>query len=175
MAFKSTKWDQRYLNIAREVASWSKDPSSKIGAVAVGYWGQILSQGYNGFPRGIEDSEARLTDRAEKIKRVIHAEMNCIYNAARNGVDLKGADVYVYGLPTCRECAKALIQVGATRIIGAHSTEVKVEWAESHADAEEMFREAGIPTYSYPASYSVLSGYTNLEEYRLEGEKRGWE
>ena len=62
------KWHKRYLNLAKEVSTWSKDPSRKIGAVAVGSKGQILSQGYNGFPRGIEDDGWRLNDRPTKFR-----------------------------------------------------------------------------------------------------------
>lgn len=106
------KWDKRYLELAREVASWSKDPSKKIGAIAVGSKGQVLSQGYNGFPRGIDDSKRRYEDRAIKYKYVVHAEMNVIYNATYNGISLDGATLYVYGLPVCSECAKGIIQTG---------------------------------------------------------------
>ena len=82
------KWDRRYLDLAAEVSKWSKDPSSKIGAVAVGSKGQVLSQGYNGFPRGIVDGGVRLNEREIKYKYIVHAEMNLIYNATYNGVSL---------------------------------------------------------------------------------------
>ena len=75
------KWTRRYLDIAKEVATWSKDPSRQIGAIAVGDKGQILSQGYNGFPRGVKDTDNRYNNREEKYKYVVHGEMNCIYNA----------------------------------------------------------------------------------------------
>ena len=87
----SLKWDQRYLKLAEEVASWSKDPSRKIGSVAVGSKGQVLAQGYNGFPRGIDDSFSRYYDRERKYELVVHAEMNVIYNATYSGVSLDGA------------------------------------------------------------------------------------
>ena len=93
------KWDQRYLKLAYEVAQWSKDPSSKIGAVTVGAKGQVLSQGFNGLPRGLKDSFTRLHDRETKYKFVVHAEMNAIYNATYNGTSLDGSTLYVYGLP----------------------------------------------------------------------------
>ena len=75
------KWIQRYFKIAEQVSSWSKDPSSKIGAIIVGDKGQIISQGYNGFPRGVIDSEDRYNQRETKYKLVVHAEMNAILNA----------------------------------------------------------------------------------------------
>ena len=66
-------WTRRYINLAKEIATWSKDPRTKVGAVVVGKEGQILSQGYNGFPRGIEDREERLNDREQKYRYVVHA------------------------------------------------------------------------------------------------------
>ena len=86
-----TDWDARYLDLAENVSSWSKDPSRKIGAVAVGSKGQILSQGYNGFPRGIDDSIERYNDKETKYRYVVHAEMNVVYNATYNGISLDGA------------------------------------------------------------------------------------
>jgi dCMP deaminase len=77
----SYKWDCRYLKLAKEIAQWSLDPSTKIGAVAVGLKGQVLSQGFNGFPRGIKDLEIRLNNRETKYKFIVHGEMNMIYNA----------------------------------------------------------------------------------------------
>ena len=97
----SIKWNKRYAELAKQIAGWSKDPSRKIGAVAVGDKGQLLAQGYNGFPRGIKDTDERLNNREEKYKYVVHAEMNVIYNASHSGVSLDGADLYVYGLPIC--------------------------------------------------------------------------
>lgn len=141
------KWDQRFLDLAQHVASWSKDPSRKIGAVAIGDKGQVLAQGYNGFPRGIEDSEYRYNEREEKYKYVVHAEMNCIYNASWNGVSLNKSKFYVYGLPVCSECAKGLIQVGVKSIL------VKVPepldatpliWKQHEKLSKELFLEAGI-------------------------------
>jgi len=83
-----SKWDRRYIELAQQISTWSKDPSRKIGAVAVGSKGQILSQGYNGFPRGILDLQERYENREVKYKHVVHAEMNVIYNATFSGVSL---------------------------------------------------------------------------------------
>ena len=84
----SNKWDHRYLEVARVVGTWSKDPSTQIGAVAVGLKGQILAQGYNGFARGVSDDNSRYEDRQTKYKYIVHAEQNLIYNATYNGVSL---------------------------------------------------------------------------------------
>ena len=100
-------WWGRYLDVAKVVSTWSKDPSTKVGAVAVGSKGQILAQGYNGYPRGISDDDYH--DRETKYKKIVHAEMNCIYNASWNGVSLDGSYMFVYGLPVCHECCKAIM------------------------------------------------------------------
>ena len=138
-----SKWDVRYLNLAKEVSTWSKDPSSKIGAVAVGSKGQVLSQGYNGFPRGIFDGGARLNDRELKYKYIVHAEQNLIYNATYNGVSLDGATLYVTGLPVCSECAKGVIQVGIKRVVMPEQ-DIKENWKESWNYSKVFFNEAGV-------------------------------
>jgi len=137
------KWDKRYLALAKEVASWSKDPSTQVGAVTVGNKKEVLSQGFNGFPRGIIDSEDRYNNRETKYKYVVHAEMNAIYNATYSGVSLDGAVLYVYGLPICSECAKGIIQVGIKKVIIEKSKELD-NWNESVALSKEMFDEAGV-------------------------------
>ena len=103
------KWDGRFLDIAREISTWSKDPSRKIGAIAVRDR-KILATGYNGFPKGIEDTPSRLNIREIKYQYVVHAEMNCIYNAAENGVSLRDSTLYIFGLPVCGDWALGIIQ-----------------------------------------------------------------
>lgn len=140
-----TSWDKKYIRLAREISSWSKDPSKQIGAVAIGEKGQVLAQGYNGFPRGIEDTDERLNHRQTKYKYVVHAEMNCIYNATYNGVSLNGSTMYIYGLPVCSECAKGLIQVGIKRVVSTPITDATPEtWVESTKLTKEIFQEAGV-------------------------------
>jgi len=141
----SNNWDKKYIRLAREISSWSKDPSKQIGAVAIGEKGQVLAQGYNGFPRGIEDNDERLNHRQTKYKYVVHAEMNCIYNATYNGVSLNGSTMYIYGLPVCSECAKGLIQVGIKRVVSTPITDATPEtWVESTKLTKEIFQEAGV-------------------------------
>ena len=139
----SSKWDIRYLRLAEEVSSWSKDPSTKIGAIAVGSKGQVLAQGYNGFPRGIEDNPVHYEDRDIKYRYVVHAEMNVIYNATYNGVSLCGSTLYVTGLPVCSDCAKGIIQVGIDRVIMKEQI-IPQKWLESWKHTKSMFDEANI-------------------------------
>lgn len=143
------KWDKRYMQLARQVASWSKDPSSQIGAVAIAPKGQVLSQGYNGFPRGIADSEERMNHRETKYKFIVHAEMNAIYNATYNGVSLDGATLYVSGLPCCAECAKGIIQVGISRVVMDGDPQ-NPRWKESCDLALSMFQESGVEVRFIP-------------------------
>ena len=133
----SNKWDTRFLNLAEHISSWSKDPSRKIGAVAVGNQRQILAQGYNGFPRGIGDSTNRYDNREEKYKLVVHAEMNVIYNASYNGVSLNGSTLYVHGLPVCSDCAKGVIQVGIKKVV-MPSQDIPESWDKSWQKTKEM-------------------------------------
>ena len=137
------------MAMAKEVASWSKDPNTQVGAVAVGSKGQILSQGFNGFPRGIFDLEERLQDRETKYKYVVHAEMNVIYNATYSGVSLDGAKLYVYGLPVCSECAKGIIQVGIKEVyVAQECVDLRPTWFESFQKTLDMFNEAGVKVFA---------------------------
>lgn len=138
-------WGDRYTCLAKEISTWSKDPSTQVGAVVIGNNGEVLSQGYNGFPRGIKDTAARLKDRERKYKLVVHAEMNAIYNAGLNGVSLKGSTIYVYGCPICNECAKGIVQVGIDKVIAVRPKGVDLErWDESIKDAKALFKEAEV-------------------------------
>ena len=137
-------WGDRYIHLAKEISTWSKDPSTKVGAVVIGNNGEVLSQGYNGFPRSIKDTPQRLKDRGKKYNLVVHAEMNAIYNASLNGVSLKGSTLYVYGLPICNECAKGVIQVGIDKVIATRPADYNKEWDESIKDAKALFKEAEV-------------------------------
>lgn len=140
----SEKWDKRFLRVAKEVSSWSKDPSKQIGTVFVSNDKRILATGYNGFPRGISDHAERYEDRDIKYQFVAHAEMNGIYNATYNGQSLKDSICYVYGLPVCSECAKGLIQVGVSRVVMTLPDTVPQNWNASFLQSQEMFMEVGI-------------------------------
>ena len=142
----SVSRDIKYLNLARHFSTWSKDPSTQVGAVVIGKQGQVLSQGYNGFPRGVDDNAERYDNRVTKYKFVVHAEMNCIYNASYTGASLNGATLYVYGLPVCSECAKGIIQVGIKRIVIPFITSESTpdKWKASANTAHEMFIEARV-------------------------------
>tara|TARA_B000000477_G_scaffold124379_1_gene131820 strand:+ start:3530 stop:3997 length:468 start_codon:yes stop_codon:yes gene_type:complete len=137
-------WGRKYTSLAKEISTWSKDPSTQVGAVVIGEKGQLLSQGYNGFPRGINDTDDRLNNRERKYELVVHAEMNAIYNASFNGVSLKDSTLYVYGLPICSECAKGIIQVGIKKVVATRPRIYNSDWDKSTKAAEALFREAEV-------------------------------
>ena len=136
-------YDIRYMRLAREFSTWSKDPRAKIGAVAVDTESKmILSQGYNGFPRNIKDDH-RLYIRELKLRHIVHAEMNVVYNATANGVNLKNSTLYVYGLPVCCDCANAIIQTGIKRVVMCDVKNSET-WNDSFKITQSKFDECGI-------------------------------
>lgn len=134
-----TKWDGRFMQMAELVASWSKDPSTKVGAVVVRPDRTIASVGYNGFPRGVMDQIDRYANRKVKYQLVVHAEANAILNAKGPVV---GHTLYGTLFPCC-ECAKLIIQAGIKEMI-VPSLERLPRYEESMKASELMFREAGI-------------------------------
>lgn len=136
-------WHNKYMGLAQNISEWSKDPGTKIGAIIVNQKGQILAQGYNGFPRKIKDLEKRLKNRELKLKYTVHAEMNAIYNSSFTGVSLCNSTLYVYGLPVCHECAKGIIQVGVSTVVIKKGI-TSLNWKESCDLALEMFKEANV-------------------------------
>tara|TARA_B110000977_G_scaffold195197_1_gene273182 strand:+ start:6600 stop:7391 length:792 start_codon:yes stop_codon:yes gene_type:complete len=142
---RQLKWDQRFMEMCKMIAKWSKDPSSQIGAVAVNDERRILATGYNGFPKGIADTEERLNDREEKYPRIVHAETNALMNALYAGVSLKDATMYVHGLPVCPECAKLIIQAGVRRVVINDLVNSNAHWKDLWITrTSPMFKEAGI-------------------------------
>jgi len=138
-----TNWDQRWLDAAKFYSGWSKDPSTQVGAIAVRD-NDELSKGWNGFPRGLADTQERLGDRNLKLRLIVHAEANCIYNAGRKGVSLLGSTMYIHGLHVCSECAKACVQAGVKKVVMRYREMDYQRWAESCNLAQDIFTEAGV-------------------------------
>jgi len=136
-------WDARFLNLALHISKWSKDPSTQVGCVVVGPDREIRSTGFNGFPRGIDDSFERLNDREKKYPLVCHAEENAIMHAARIGVSLKGCLAYVTW-PPCTRCARSLIQAGIHEIVYPSKLEIPDRWCDDFAISTAMLGEAGV-------------------------------
>ncbi len=140
-----TDWDARWLNLCENIATWSKDKSTKVGCVIVGNSNQVLSLGYNGFPRGVNDDVPERHERPEKYKWTEHSERNAIYNAARTGVKLEGATLYVPCHPCC-DCTRAIIQAGIRKVvIGGQINNGLIErWGSDFMISDVMLTEAGV-------------------------------
>lgn len=141
-------WDQRFLALARTIASYSKDPSTKVGAIAVRDR-RVLATGYNGFPAHVGDDLERLKNRDVRLMMTVHAEANIIAFAARHGACLAGAAVYVWPLMTCHQCAAQLIQAGVIKVVVPDFVEPQ-RWQDSFATAKQMFSEAGVAVLRIP-------------------------
>ena len=108
-----------------------------------------IATGYNGFPKGIEDSNNRLSDRDTKLAFMVHAEKNLIYNATSHGVCLKNSTVYIYGLPCCSECFKGLIQVGIIRVVMPNIVIHGNKWKKGCNFAKDSMINVGIEINEY--------------------------
>lgn len=146
------KWSEYYLGIAEAVKLKSKDQSTQIGAVIVGDDKQIVSTGYNSFPRNIVDGNDDRQLRPEKYYWMEHAERNAIYNAALNGVSTKGTSIYLTcGIPCC-DCARGIINSGIKKVYCKEqdTTKNREHWDEHAKRSMEMFTEADVDVIFYP-------------------------
>jgi dCMP deaminase len=140
------KWDKRFLELATLVGSWSKDPSTQVGAVVVRKDNTIASVGYNGFPRFVRDDIELYHDRPTKLLRTVHAEMNAILSARE---PLHGCKLYVSPLFPCANCAGAIIQAGIAHVVAQMSAPPEA-WMASFEQSRQMFAEAGVLVVPYP-------------------------
>jgi dCMP deaminase len=139
------EWVDYYFNICKTVALKSKDSSTKVGAVIVGKNKSILSAGYNGFPRGVDDDIKKRHDRPLKYCFTAHAEANAIYQAARNGICLNGTSIYIFGLPPCNTCTQAIIQSGISFVcFTLPEYNVSQRWGDEWRVSRLMLDESGV-------------------------------
>lgn len=137
----SPAWSHRFLRLALEVASWSKDPKGGVGAVLVDTRKRVVGLGFNGFPDRIPDTEALLADPEAKLPRMIHAEVNAVLNATTS---VHGTALFTTLTP-CAECAKLIIQAGVDAVYRLpHPEHRHRRWAPSFQTAETILREAGV-------------------------------
>jgi len=139
--YNSEKWHRRFFELAKLVAGWSKDPSSQTSAVIVDNMHRVVSLGYNGFARGVDDNPERYESRAVKYEIIVHAEVNAIMNAG--GRDLTGTSIYVYPYPPCSRCASQIIQAGIKHVY-VMDGEIPERWKENLTLAETILNEAGV-------------------------------
>lgn len=139
---KQRSRDLHWLREALLCAERSKDPSTKVGVVIVRPDDNTLcSQGYNGFPKGMDDSEELYSDRELKLAKTIHAEMNAILEARER---VKGYTLYSTHM-TCERCAVHVIQAGIKRVICiAPSPDLLSRWKDALQRAIDFYKEAGV-------------------------------
>jgi dCMP deaminase len=115
-----SSWDKYFIELATLISTKSKDSSTKVGVVIVGEDNEILSTGFNGFPRSVDEvNYPERWERPDKYMWIVHAEANAVANAARIGVSLKGSRMYMNYRPCpCSACASLIIQAGVKEIIG---------------------------------------------------------
>lgn len=133
------KWDLRFLKLAKEVSEWSKDPSTKTGAVLVAPDRRVIATGYNGFARKVHDTEERLNTREIKYKLVVHCEKNA-FIAARGPIEQ--CALYTWPFMSCSQCAAFMIQTGIARVVAPRNENPR--WKDDFVLTRIQFEEAGV-------------------------------
>jgi dCMP deaminase len=137
--YRSESWRNKFLGLAEYVSKWSKDPSTKVGAVITTHDHEIVSIGYNGLPRKVQDTAERLNNRDLKYKMICHAERNALTFAKR---DLTGCTLYTFPFGPCPVCAGMFIQANIGLVVFPGTTNPR--WFEDIELSKKMFTEAGI-------------------------------
>lgn len=155
-------WHEYFFEMCDISLKKSKDNSTQVGAVIVGPDHEVISTGYNDFPRGAIDDPSKVNDdvlaykiqlrreRPLKYKWTEHAERNAIYNAARRGIATKGCEIYVHSVPvsfnSCTDCCRSIIQSGLIKVHykGINKQKIPEQWKEDFEISTEMFEECGV-------------------------------
>lgn len=171
-------WDKRFMNLARHVAEWSKDRNTKVGAVIVDSDNTILSVGYNGFTRGMDDEIDSRHERPAKYLYTEHAERNAIYNAVRSGVCLKNSKIYLPWFP-CTDCARAIINSGIKTVVATEADYDMEKWGGLFKVSYEMLSECGVKIQWYSDEFDKFNEtikWENKWDYRgwTQYEPSGW-
>jgi len=136
---KQEKWDRRFLELAEHISSWSRDPSTKVGAVIVRPDKTIASTGYNGFPYGMNDAASLYDKREIKYERIVHGEMNAILHAKE---PLHRYTLYTWPFFTCSRCAVHVITAGIKRVVAPYNIDER--WEEELLKAQDFYSEVGV-------------------------------
>lgn len=147
----SKNWDIRFLRLAREVARWSKDPSTQVGAVIIDDKKRIVSVGYNGFPRSVKDDKELYNNRTQKYRRVVHAEQNAILFAGKS--DFSNHTLYTYPIPPCPNCTPLIIQAGIEKVVTVTTSTADLYYTErlnNWEEVQKLLREANVKYDIYP-------------------------
>ena len=138
-----TNWDLKFIELSNLVSTWSKDTNSKVGAVIVDDDNLVLSMGYNGFPRGCDDSIESRYEKPIKYLYTEHAERNALYHAARHGVSLKDCTIYVT-MFCCSDCARGIIQSGIKKVVAPIPDVDHPKWGIHFKAAIQMLEESNV-------------------------------
>lgn len=167
-------WNSYFINMIDFIKTKSKDTSTKVGCVIVGPGNEIRTTGFNGFPRGVDETKANRFERPAKYMWTEHSERNAIYNAARMGVSLDGCRIYLAWIPCC-DCARGLIQAGIKEVIidgrdfEANDKYWNERWKDSMDVSRDMLKEAGV-------KLTVCDNSGNLHDYYdVTGELNTWD
>jgi dCMP deaminase len=134
------KWDVRWLGLAKYISTFSKDPSTQVGAVLVKDR-RVISLGFNGFPQGMSDDPALYANREEKYSRVVHGEVNALIFAGRQ---VDGATLYTWPFAPCDRCAVQMLQAGIRLFVFPRLAPDKEErWGVSLKRSKQFFHEVG--------------------------------
>lgn len=153
-------WKERFIGLALEVATWSKDQNTCVGAIIADDSNRILTVGYNGFPEGVDDNIQERYERPLKYKWTEHADRNALYNAARNGVAVEGSTMYLGWIDAktglskpscypCCDCARGIINSGIKRVVCDKPNFNHKNWGEDFVVVQTMFEEAGVEVVYY--------------------------
>lgn len=152
--------DRKMLQWALHYAAKSLDPSTKVGCVITNADDEIITGGFNSFPKGVAYTDDRLTNRDQKLQLMVHGEMNAVLQAAKHGFSLKGSTLYmaamdaktgdIWGGCPCTRCTVEILQTGISRIVSYPTVGSHSKWHMDTIFASNLLLEAGIPLVHYP-------------------------
>ena len=169
---KSYSWDEYFMTLAYLVSMKSKDPSTRVGAVIVGKDNEIISTGYNGLPRNVEDKLDRYVNKDYKYLSSNHAEENAMLHCAKNGVSSKDCSIYTPWIP-CSRCAKSIIQAGIKEVIydenfpGNDVNKQNEIWKQSIEVSNEILLEAKVKIRKFSGKLVNIKGLYQEKEFEL--------
>ena len=133
------KWDFRFVELAKHISTWSKDPSTQVGAVITDKRHRVISLGYNGLPRGIKDTPERLNNREVKYSMVVHGEINALLFATQ---PLEESTLYLWPFLSCSKCTAIIINSGVRRVVAPNNFNPR--WNDSIILSQTLYYEAGV-------------------------------
>jgi dCMP deaminase len=135
------KWDLRFLELARLVSTWSRDPSTKTGAVIVAEDKRVISMGFNGFPSTMRDDQALYADRDEKYSRIVHCEINALIFARE---PLHATTLYTWPFMSCDRCVVQMLQAGVEHFVAPSPTADQLtRWGSAFERTKKYITECG--------------------------------